>query len=844
MVRRWRKAPPAVDLIAALREKSLVHAAEDGRLALYLSIREFAAARLAERGLSHVVRLAHARALAGLAGRFNASRLLQDETPDPSLHAAVRREKPDLVSALAFVSTLPPSRARASLHVALAAAVAFLVAVPAEIAERELAAILADPGGLAPRDLAIVLLALQSALSQLGRFEEALAQTARVMALPGVPAGLAGFALSNAGVLLRARGDALAAWSYHERAARILEGEASLPRLAGMNTACMGRLQCDLSQPERARALNALAVELCDRMGDRWLAGLGLANLAQLEQEERNFERAEDLLTRALARFRETGEPQYEAIYAAICGGLYFEWGKLDLARRAYAAGEATLEALTLPFARAIVHGGRAALEALCDHPAEAAAHLDLARRQAARAPGAVARLIVEVHGGTVEIARAPAAAERAWRLRAEELSRGESADAALVRSNIDVRFAVRILARALATLCPRPAGAVLRAPPGALWFSVDGGPQVDLARRGIAPPHPRRALRGAARAPRPDAPGRGAHGLRLAERADPGRGRVDARPRRRRDAAQAGPARRAPHARRRLPARPRGARRGPVTSVLGRRLAGRARRPGLPRRARAPREPPALRREVGVADALHEGAEHAREVRLDLGPLAAQRERGRDGLERGDVLAPGLGAQLAVDRRLRRLEAHAVELVQPRVAPPQRLRLRPRAVEHHDALQRRGIERRAAPARDLIALRLAIGEEHGPPPRVDVLLAQRVPQAAPAQAHHELGLGQARDHDLRRAEEGVLLLRVLQDEDPTRRRVRHDAIAHARDAGASAGFTRGTEHGAATLPRPRPRASLGQSLARPRPLQRARASHTVTGGTKTERTSPQPQGR
>ena len=479
-----RPRSSAVDLLAALREKSLVHTTQDDRLALYRSIREFAAHRLGEHPLAAVIRLAHTRSLAALAHAFNTSRMLLDRTPDASLHPAVRRETADLLAALAHASTLPPSHA--ALRAELAAAVAFLGAMPPDGIDGALTAVLAEAESLGTAEIATVLLARQSVLSTVGRFEESLAQAARVTDLPGVSPGMACFAWVIAGVLERVRGEMEAAWSYHERAARILDGGTAFPRLVGVNTACMGRLQGDLSHPEQARALNTRATELCDRLGDRWLAGLGLANHAQLEQEEGNFERAEDLLTRAVTRFRETGEPHYEAVYAAIGGGLYLEWGKHETAREWFARGEGTLAALTQPFTRVLLHGGRAALEALTSRGAEAAAHLELCRRHAARSPSAVARLLVLLHEGTVEVSRAPAVSARPWRRRMDEIAVGDSPEATLVRSNIDVRFARRMLERALAISGPDPAaGVVLRLPSDAMGFALEGSAPVDLARRG-----------------------------------------------------------------------------------------------------------------------------------------------------------------------------------------------------------------------------------------------------------------------------------------------------------------------------------------------------------------------
>src|SRR5690606_27612452 len=147
----------------------------------------------------------------------------------------------------------------------------------------------------------------------------------------------------------------------------------------------------------------------------------------------------------------------------------------------------------------------------------------------------------------------------------------------------------------------------------------------------------------------------------------------------------------------------------------------------------------------------------------FDLGRLTAERERGRDRLERRDELTPRLRAQAAVDRRLARLEVQSWKLGQPGVAPPQGLRLRPRSVERDDALERARLDRATPAVSDLAGRPLGVGEEHRPSLRIDVLLAQRRSEVPPAQTDDDLRLGQARGHDLRRAEQRVLLLRVLQ---------------------------------------------------------------------------------
>ncbi|MFO0618804.1 MAG: NACHT domain-containing protein [Polyangiaceae bacterium] len=499
-------AASAVELVSALREKSLVHAADDDRLGLYSSIREFALRKLEERGPARVAgaRLAHARLYGDLARRFNQSRLLQNQTPEPTLHAEARREREHVVSALAYVSTRADLAEGPSLRLNFAAAAAFLFALPPEIADRELEAALSWAVALTTPDIrvarATAILARQVTENTLGRHDEALARGPRMDDDETAPYGLRCYAKVNAGVLLRARGKALEARRIHQDADAMLRsggaGETALPRLVGMNTACMGRLECDLSHPEAARELNARATDMCDRLGDRWLAGLGLANLAQLEQEEQHFERARELLTRALERFRETSEPHYEAIYAGILGGLHFEWGNPEEARAWYGDAQTRLDALFLPFPRVVVHAGRAALEATMGASDAAHAHLELARRHALRASGAVARIVLEAHATTVELSLASGSASRSSaslrgaldgaRARVRALLGQDTEDAGVVRTNLDARFAVRMLDKTLARIDARASsGPRLRTPKDGLWFALGDGPHVDLGRRG-----------------------------------------------------------------------------------------------------------------------------------------------------------------------------------------------------------------------------------------------------------------------------------------------------------------------------------------------------------------------
>ncbi len=331
---------------------------------------------------------------------------------------------------------------------------------------------------------ATLLLARQASLSALGRHDEALSVAEQVIQAPGADPGLVCFAFVYAGIQLRAEGDVDRALSFHERARQSLEGH-HLPRLLAMNIACMGRLECDRRNLDAARELNQLATRMCDEMGDVWLSALGIANLAQLEQEMQSFARAEELFSRALSRLSAAHEAQYEGIYACRQGGLYLEWDRLGPARESLQRAQRLMARVNLPVQRAIVHACWALLEAECGDLDAAQAELSLARRLAERGATGVLGVMLELLEAAVElhqVAVHPAVVEH-WRQRHAALHSGNAADARAASTNLDSRFALRMLARALKR--HEPAVHVLRVGRDAAWFALDDAAKIDLARRG-----------------------------------------------------------------------------------------------------------------------------------------------------------------------------------------------------------------------------------------------------------------------------------------------------------------------------------------------------------------------
>ncbi|MEZ4444363.1 MAG: hypothetical protein R3B72_35140 [Polyangiaceae bacterium] len=478
---------PPVDLVAALRDKSLVFVPREGRLGLLLSIRQFAADELAAapRAVREAAEREHARVYAEVGRRFTRARLLVARETRGGVHGDVLGDVDNLVAALERLSNAD-FHDRPPLLAEVASALAFLAAVPPHQGLRALAA--AEQAGLADRELAtVVRLGVQQALIFDGRFAEGLAVAEEVAADATLPPELRAAAYVRLGIHRREHGDASGAREAHRQAAALIP--SSPPScLLGINTACLGRLACDFREDEEARRVNEQAAVCCEQLGELWLAALARANLAQLEQELGAFEAAERLLERAVERFRVDGEPHYEGFYAAICGGLYTEWQKHDLARHWYAASERPLESVSRPFSGVLLHGGWAALEALAGDGAgggaTALAELEEARRALVRCPGPLAHVIAELQGATVEVALGLASPAKvaAWRERVRGLRAGEGPDGPVVQHNLDARFALRMLERALAET--PEATPVLRVLDGGRGFAWSGQAPVDLSRR------------------------------------------------------------------------------------------------------------------------------------------------------------------------------------------------------------------------------------------------------------------------------------------------------------------------------------------------------------------------
>lgn len=479
----------ALEILAALRDKSLIHRGPGDSLDMYASVRQFARERL-ETEFAEAetqTRAAHARHFADLAQRFVRSRLLL--TPAGTLQPDVRLYSDNLAAALTFLEsagavTILPAEERWRLRVELHAALAFLPALAAERSEHALKELLAVAPQAASSQHATAYLALHHATAARGLYDEALSWSSRLLDDEQTPADVKASALLRVGILQREHGRPRDAVLSHERATTLLQGEAS--QLAAVHLACLGRLHGDLRNFEEARRLDVEAEARCERLGERWLSALASSNLAQLEQERERFDRAEALLERAIARFRDAGELQYESLYAAICGGLYLEWGKQDLARRWYALGERPLELVPPGIPQVLLYGGRAVLEAEAGNARDALEQLQRAERSLGHRPSATGSVLLALLRASVELSTPTLAAQAREdaRRRYDAATRpvGDDADATVAMNNTDTRFALRLLQRALQRSEERQPA--LRVAREGISFVLRDGDRVDLSRR------------------------------------------------------------------------------------------------------------------------------------------------------------------------------------------------------------------------------------------------------------------------------------------------------------------------------------------------------------------------
>ena len=331
-------------MIQALRERSLLRdlapgGGGDRRYALYLSIRDFAAARLDDLGLAEAARALHARALRPRGAPEHLSSVWRSE----AALARLRSELPDLRAAAAWAIGAGEGDLAAHAVSAVAAhAQYFGPFAPAAALVGEAL----DRCALAAPARMRLAFYQASLLRRMGRGDEALAaaEAAHALALEGGEARARGSTLMLLGCVRLDRGDPAAEGLFAE-AADALRASGDL---GGAGTA-LGNLGALLWRGVRlgeatARFEEALAIHRS--LGDRLMEATTLGNLANVADDLGRADEARARYEEALAIHRGLDNRDGEALTLTNLGMHHRARGDAEAARACLAEALAIGEAL------------------------------------------------------------------------------------------------------------------------------------------------------------------------------------------------------------------------------------------------------------------------------------------------------------------------------------------------------------------------------------------------------------------------------------------------------------------------------------------------------------------
>jgi tetratricopeptide (TPR) repeat protein len=334
-LRAWPEAPPVLDAIHALVDKSLLHAWQhrvSGRLdiaepffGMYLSIHEYASQKLqgfGEQAASDAEER-HGRYFAGfgsddaLDALFTHGGVARRQTLAEDLdnlvsacRRAIRRGQPDL-SAACFLAAWAVLEAQGPLRLG--------ATLGREVARLD---------GLAPHLGAQVRIAVADALRAGGEIEpsDALLAQAHAIARQSQDRRTEAMALRHLAVACHRQGRTQDALGYFDAAKQLYEAASDRARLGGL-LANLANLQMELGRMAEARESYQAALALHREVGNRAAEGIALGNLGTLHHELGHAAEARAAYDTALLIHREAGSLRQEAITLCNLGILVNQQG-------------------------------------------------------------------------------------------------------------------------------------------------------------------------------------------------------------------------------------------------------------------------------------------------------------------------------------------------------------------------------------------------------------------------------------------------------------------------------------------------------------------------------------
>jgi predicted ATPase/uncharacterized protein HemY len=343
----WPHAPPVMDVVQALADKSLLRTwvpAERSRydieepfFGMYLSIREYAAEKLEASGA------ATKRAAEERHGRYFAAFGTDDAIESLFLKGGVRKRRALALELDNLVAAC--RRAAARDDGAVAAATLRVACDVLEFTGPYALSVALSAQALAIEDLdppqrARVLAARAMALRRAGRADESGAAFEEALVLHHSlgERRREAFVLLTLGNLRRDQGRLEEARALQE-AALALTREVGYRRVEGQALGNLGIIHAQQSRFPEARAHFEQALAIHREVGNRYIEGIDTSNLGNVCRESGSLDEAKLLYDSALAINREVGNRRDEGIVTSNLGLLCGTLGRYEEARALYDAG-------------------------------------------------------------------------------------------------------------------------------------------------------------------------------------------------------------------------------------------------------------------------------------------------------------------------------------------------------------------------------------------------------------------------------------------------------------------------------------------------------------------------
>jgi predicted ATPase len=488
-------APDVIGGLSGLRDRSLVWADSaidaDGtsRCGLYLSVRDYAAEKLADLGFEAGTFERHVAYFRNLAEQWAV-----DPVAEHTLRA-VDREQENLLVAFERMADSDPYEFARGLECLLALEHLRAARGPWKQYVERLDRAISAPGfgAMKPGVAARAFQARGRVRGLLGQFEGATQDLGRALEL-AIAAGdgrVEGTLLMRLGVLASNSGRFDKARDHHERALELFR-DIEYRHGEGQAHANLGVLEGQLGELAAARQRFAKAQAIYAEVGDRRLQARTTGNLATLNQDDGNLDEALIYYGQAIDSLDELGNRRDAAVFRGFRGTLRQEQGDLVAARDDYDAAIAELRAVgDRPF-EGLFTGHRATVAAAEDDVALASRMLTDADMMLSGTGDTGAGVALGIHRAHIDLAFA-----RRAQVRGDTegvAARRQSAMERLAEANPPdqiasqrVRVASRILEHVLGVGdadVGADAGDILHIGPEAKWFQVPGSGRVDLFRR------------------------------------------------------------------------------------------------------------------------------------------------------------------------------------------------------------------------------------------------------------------------------------------------------------------------------------------------------------------------